>query len=264
MPRPCWPPTRSWPAPAAMPTGPTGRAAARPDPPGRRSWPADGREWGFANGAGAFRAELWRERPFREDLPGCEDKEWALHWLDRGYGCLIDPALAVDARPHPRPAASDLPPRPSRGLGLRRLHRPRAAEPAALARSGGCDHAAAYSPQPRRAPGCSHAGRARAGCSGDHAGAAPSARRRARAHRPATLRARRAAAPPARRWPGRTEALVGGVLQQPAHEIGHSGHEIPDRAVGAHAQARHRERVLELVAEAAQDLQLEVARQRRR
>ena len=52
-------------------------------------------EWGYANGAGAFRADRWRERPFREDLPGCEDKEWALHWLDRGYGCLIDPALAV-------------------------------------------------------------------------------------------------------------------------------------------------------------------------
>ncbi|HET9103334.1 MAG TPA: glycosyltransferase family 2 protein [Solirubrobacteraceae bacterium] len=52
-------------------------------------------EWGYANGAGAFRARLWRERPFRADLPGCEDKEWALHWLDRGYGCLIDPELAV-------------------------------------------------------------------------------------------------------------------------------------------------------------------------
>jgi glycosyltransferase involved in cell wall biosynthesis len=52
-------------------------------------------EWGYANGAGAFRARLWRERPFRADLPGGEDKEWALHWLERGYGCLIDPALAV-------------------------------------------------------------------------------------------------------------------------------------------------------------------------
>jgi len=28
-------------------------------------------------------------------LPGVEDKEWALHWLDRGYECLIDPGLAV-------------------------------------------------------------------------------------------------------------------------------------------------------------------------
>jgi glycosyltransferase involved in cell wall biosynthesis len=52
-------------------------------------------EWGYANGAGAFRASLWRQRRFRADLPGCEDKEWALHWLDRGYVCRVDPALAV-------------------------------------------------------------------------------------------------------------------------------------------------------------------------
>jgi rhamnosyltransferase len=53
-------------------------------------------EWGYANGAGGFRAALWRERRFREDLPACEDKEWALHWLDQGYACVVDPALAVD------------------------------------------------------------------------------------------------------------------------------------------------------------------------
>lgn len=52
-------------------------------------------EWGYANGAGAFRAALWRERRFAPQLPAAEDKEWALHWLDRGYGCLIDPGLAV-------------------------------------------------------------------------------------------------------------------------------------------------------------------------
>jgi len=52
-------------------------------------------EWGYANGAGVFRASLWRERPFATQLSGVEDKEWALHWLDRGYACLIDPGLAV-------------------------------------------------------------------------------------------------------------------------------------------------------------------------
>jgi len=52
-------------------------------------------QWGYANGAGAFRAALWRERPFRAELPAVEDKEWALYWLDRGYACLIDPGLAV-------------------------------------------------------------------------------------------------------------------------------------------------------------------------
>jgi glycosyltransferase involved in cell wall biosynthesis len=52
--------------------------------------------WGYSNGAGAFRAELWRQRPFREDLPGCEDKEWAWHWLGAGYSCVIDPQLSVE------------------------------------------------------------------------------------------------------------------------------------------------------------------------
>jgi rhamnosyltransferase len=53
-------------------------------------------EWGYSNAAGAFRFELWRRRAFRDDLPGCEDKEWAWHWLERGYLCVVDPAVAVD------------------------------------------------------------------------------------------------------------------------------------------------------------------------
>jgi rhamnosyltransferase len=52
--------------------------------------------WGYSNGAGAFRASLWRKRPFRADLPGCEDREWAWYWLERGYLCVIDPSLVVD------------------------------------------------------------------------------------------------------------------------------------------------------------------------
>lgn len=60
-------------------------AAARCDP-----------AWGYTNSAGAFRAELWRERPFRADMPGTEDREWAWHWLERGRVVVIDPALAVD------------------------------------------------------------------------------------------------------------------------------------------------------------------------
>ena len=42
------------------------------------------------------------------------------------------------------------------------------------------------------------------------------------------------------------------------------GDEVADRAVGAHAQAAGRERVAEVVAEAAQDLELDVAGRRRR
>jgi len=53
--------------------------------------------WGYSNGAGAFRTALWRERPFREDLPGAEDREWALWALEAHAAvCLLDPALAVD------------------------------------------------------------------------------------------------------------------------------------------------------------------------
>jgi rhamnosyltransferase len=56
-------------------------------------WP----QWGYSNAAGGFRAELWRRRPFREDLPACEDKEWAQYWLrEADLACLLDPALLVD------------------------------------------------------------------------------------------------------------------------------------------------------------------------
>ena len=58
------------------------------------------------------------------------------------------------------------------------------------------------------------------------------------------------------------EALVARVLQQAAHEVGHAGDEVADRAVGAHAQAARGRARPEVVAEAAQDLQLEVARRR--
>jgi glycosyltransferase involved in cell wall biosynthesis len=54
-------------------------------------------EWGYSNGAGGFRTELWRERPFREDMPGAEDREWALWALEaHGAVCVLDPAIAVD------------------------------------------------------------------------------------------------------------------------------------------------------------------------
>jgi rhamnosyltransferase len=52
--------------------------------------------WGYSNSAGGFRAELWRERPFREDMPGTEDREWSLWALRGGRVCVLDPALAVE------------------------------------------------------------------------------------------------------------------------------------------------------------------------
>lgn len=53
-------------------------------------------EWGYSNAAGGFRASLWRERPFREDLPACEDREWGRFWTLQGRVCVLDPALLVE------------------------------------------------------------------------------------------------------------------------------------------------------------------------
>lgn len=51
--------------------------------------------WGYSNSAGAFRTALWRERPFREDMPATEDKEWAWHWLNEGRLVVVDPRAAT-------------------------------------------------------------------------------------------------------------------------------------------------------------------------
>jgi rhamnosyltransferase len=56
---------------------------------------------GFSATGGALRAALWRERPFDEELPACEDREWALHWQARGLLVAVDPRLAV-SRAHRR------------------------------------------------------------------------------------------------------------------------------------------------------------------
>jgi rhamnosyltransferase len=52
--------------------------------------------WGYSNAAGAFRADLWRQRRFRSDMPGTEDKEWAWHWLTRGMTLVVSPEMRVD------------------------------------------------------------------------------------------------------------------------------------------------------------------------
>lgn len=52
--------------------------------------------FGFSNAAGGFRRQLWEQRGFREEMPGTEDKEWSLFWLDKGYLCVIASELAVE------------------------------------------------------------------------------------------------------------------------------------------------------------------------
>jgi rhamnosyltransferase len=56
--------------------------------------------WGYSNSAGAFRTELWRPRPFRDDMPGTEDKEWAWHWLHQGRLVVVDPSFATEHSDH--------------------------------------------------------------------------------------------------------------------------------------------------------------------
>ncbi|HEX6715152.1 MAG TPA: glycosyltransferase family A protein [Thermoleophilaceae bacterium] len=51
---------------------------------------------GYSNAAGGFRRDLWEQYPFRTDMPGTEDKEWAWHWLQQGYICVIAPELKVE------------------------------------------------------------------------------------------------------------------------------------------------------------------------
>lgn len=62
--------------------------------------------WGYSSAAGAFRADLWRKRAFRADMPGTEDKEWAWHWLERGYLVAIDSAFDV-AHDHSKDSLRD-------------------------------------------------------------------------------------------------------------------------------------------------------------
>ncbi len=103
-----FPPERDWLARLLAPFADPRVACACGDRYGADGVPLTGRvdqdiaharahlQWGYSNAAGAFRAELWRAHPFRSDLPGCEDKEWASYWLERGYLCVVEDSLVVD------------------------------------------------------------------------------------------------------------------------------------------------------------------------
>ncbi|MCW2967536.1 MAG: pimB 5 [Solirubrobacteraceae bacterium] len=53
-------------------------------------------DWGYSNAEGAFRRELWAAYPFRWDMPGTEDKEWAWYWAQRGWSVVVDPSVMTD------------------------------------------------------------------------------------------------------------------------------------------------------------------------
>lgn len=49
--------------------------------------------WGYTNHSSTWRADVWREFPFREDLVACEDKEWSWRVLAAGWNIAYDVAL---------------------------------------------------------------------------------------------------------------------------------------------------------------------------
>ena len=49
--------------------------------------------WGFSNHASTWRADVWRDIPFREDLVACEDKEWSWRVLAAGRTIAYAPEL---------------------------------------------------------------------------------------------------------------------------------------------------------------------------
>ncbi len=52
--------------------------------------------WGFSNHAASWRASVWQDLPFDEDLEACEDKEWAARVIGAGHVVVFDPLLHVD------------------------------------------------------------------------------------------------------------------------------------------------------------------------
>lgn len=63
--------------------------------------------WGFSNHASSWRASIWAEFRFDEQLGGAEDKEWAWRVLHAGHAIAYDPALWVDMSHQWRVGASD-------------------------------------------------------------------------------------------------------------------------------------------------------------
>jgi rhamnosyltransferase len=51
--------------------------------------------WGYSNHASTWRADVWAELPFREDLGACEDKEWSWRVLAAGWTIAYAPELAA-------------------------------------------------------------------------------------------------------------------------------------------------------------------------
>jgi hypothetical protein len=53
--------------------------------------------WGFSNHGSTWRASVWEQHRFREDLPASEDKEWSWRVLAAGWTIAYSPRLSVSA-----------------------------------------------------------------------------------------------------------------------------------------------------------------------
>ena len=53
--------------------------------------------WGFSNTGSSWRADVWADFPFDEQLPACEDKEWGFRVLAAGWMIAVDSTLSVSA-----------------------------------------------------------------------------------------------------------------------------------------------------------------------
>jgi rhamnosyltransferase len=52
--------------------------------------------WGFSNHASSWRATVWQEHPFDDDVAAAEDREWAIRVTAAGWVIAFDPELIVD------------------------------------------------------------------------------------------------------------------------------------------------------------------------
>jgi rhamnosyltransferase len=64
--------------------------------------------WGFSNTGSSWRAQVWREFPFDEALPACEDKEWGLRVLSAGWTIAFDPRLCTSTSHREEHGVGDL------------------------------------------------------------------------------------------------------------------------------------------------------------
>jgi rhamnosyltransferase len=63
--------------------------------PGVAEDPYWGFYWGFSNHASSWRASVWREFQFDEDIEAAEDREWSWRVMRAGYVIVDDPSLFV-------------------------------------------------------------------------------------------------------------------------------------------------------------------------